>query len=430
VDAHHAPLAAEDRQPDLIERAGWWFGAVIMALGLPTIVVRLTGTHLEPEIAVLVFGLGILSAAFLLGAASEAAQHDIPASLSLAVLAFVAVLPEYAVDLLFAWRAADDPEQAHFAVANMTGGNRLLLGVGWAMVLFLYTWKSRARVLHLPRTISLEIVILGLATIVAFAIPALGEIDLVISGVLLALFVVYLVQLSRHPRTEAPTEGPAAVVANLAPWRRRLVVIAVFAFSAGVIVAAAEPFADGLIELGHVLGVDEFLLVQWLAPLASESPEFLAAMYLVWRGAAQYGMTALISSKVNQFTLLIASLPIAYAISGGSLDPLPMDNRQREEVFLTAAQSLFGMMLLLDRRLSWKAAVLLLSLFLGQFLLTQSEIRWGFGITYLVLAAAIFVRQMHLIPAVVRDAFHATHDPPGDTVDSGPAAVAGRPGPG
>ncbi len=49
-----------------------------------------------------------------------------------------------------------------------------------------------------------------------------------------------------------------------------------------------------------------------LAPLASESPEFLAARYLVWRGAARYGMAALISSKVNQFTLLIASLPIAF----------------------------------------------------------------------------------------------------------------------
>ena len=92
-----------------------------MAMGLPAIILRLAGIDTSPEVAVAVLGLGILSAAFLLGAASEASQHDIPASLSLALLAFVAVLPEYAVGLLFAWRAGTDPEQAQFAVANMTG---------------------------------------------------------------------------------------------------------------------------------------------------------------------------------------------------------------------------------------------------------------------------------------------------------------------
>ena len=391
--------------PDFLDRAGWWPAIITILLGVPAVALRLSGTHLDPEIAVAVFGLGVLSAAFLLGATSEAAQRDIPASLSIAVLAFVAVLPEYAIDLLFAWRAADDPTQAHFAVANMTGGNRLLLGVGWSFVLFLYIWRSKQRVLVLPRTISLEIAILMLATVVAFVIPAVGEINLAISAVLLALFVIYLWRLSRHPTHEEAIEGPAAIVAALPRWRRRAVVSALFAWAAAVIVLSAEPFADGLIELGEAAGIDEFLLVQWLAPLASESPEFLAALYLVWRGAAQAGMTALISSKVNQFTLLIASLPIAYSISGGTLDGLPMDHRQIAEVFLTAAQSLFGVLLILDRRLSIWAGVLLLSLFLGQFLLTDSAVRWGFGVAYLVLAGAMLLQHHRYLPDTFRAAF-------------------------
>ena len=44
--------------------------------------------------------------------------------------------------------------------------------------------------------------------------------------------------------------------------------------------AAAEPFAEGLVQTGETLGIDEFLLVQWLAPLASEAPEFLVAALL------------------------------------------------------------------------------------------------------------------------------------------------------
>lgn len=389
----------------------WLPAAATIALGLPAIIARLSGADLSPEAAVAVFGLGILSAAFLLGAVSEAAQRDIPPSLSIALLAFVAVLPEYAIDLLFAWRAADDPEQAKFAIANMTGANRLLLGVGWSFVVFLfvarnkYLLRSPQRVLHLPHTISLEFTAMTIATIIAFVIPIIGKINLIVSAVLLVVFAWYLYRLTKHPIEEPEVGGPAEVIAVLPKWRRRIVVTLLFAYAAGVIVTAAEPFADGLIELGEQLGVDEFLLVQWLAPLASESPEFVAALYLVWRGAARYGMAALISSKVNQFTLLIASLPIAFSLNGGALSGLPMDGRQQEEVFLTAAQSLFGVMLILDKRISIHAAIPLLALFLGQFILTDSTIRIGFAITYLVLAAGLLLRRYRLIPAVLREAF-------------------------
>ena len=83
----------------------------------------------------------------------------------------------------------------------------------------------------------------------------------------------------------------------------------------------------------------EFFLVQWLAPLASESPEFILAGMLALRGRHDAGMTILISSKVNQWTLLVGTLPIAFAIASSSLDGLPLIARQREELLLTAAQS-------------------------------------------------------------------------------------------
>ena len=84
-----------------------------------------------------------------------------------------------------------------------------------------------------------------------------------------------------------------------------------------MIIASAEPFAHGLVETGQKLNVSEFLLIQWIAPLASESPEVLVAALLAWRGRAAAGMGALISSKVNQWTLLIGTLPIAFMIGSG-----------------------------------------------------------------------------------------------------------------
>jgi cation:H+ antiporter len=167
-----------------------------------------------------------------------------------------------------------------------------------------------------------------------------------------------------------------------------------FFYAGAAILVAAEPFAEGLIETGTQLGVDEFTLVQWVAPLASEFPEFLVAALLAWRMRADAAMGALVSSKVNQWTLLIGTLPIAFALSSQSLNPLPTDARQVEEVFLTAAQGTLAVVLLMNLKMSvWEAGTLLV-LFLAQFLTPHDIIsRDFFSYTYLVLAVVFLVRQ-------------------------------------
>ena len=60
------------------------------------------------------------------------------------MLALIAVLPEYAVDFVFTWKAGKDPDEyAPLALANMTGGNRLLIGVGWSLVVLLAAWRMQ-----------------------------------------------------------------------------------------------------------------------------------------------------------------------------------------------------------------------------------------------------------------------------------------------
>jgi cation:H+ antiporter len=136
------------------------------------------------------------------------------------------------------------------------------------------------------------------------------------------------------------------------------------------------------------------VLVQWVAPLASESPEFILAALIAARGRYDAAMTILISSKVNQWTLLIGSLPLAYSVSGGTLDPLTFDDRQSIEVFLTAAQSLFAVAILVSLSVNRFEAAALAGLFFTQFFFTDETIHVVYGVIYVVLAFIVLVRDI------------------------------------
>ncbi|HET6690257.1 MAG TPA: hypothetical protein VFG74_05275 [Miltoncostaeaceae bacterium] len=372
----------------------------------PGIILRLTGVDLGTIAETALYGLSIISAAFLLSWAAEASEVDISQGLAVAFIALVAVLPEYAVSMTFAWNAPTDPQAAQYAVANMTGGNRLLIGAAWPMIVLLLWMRTGRRLLRLPRTYSLEIVALGAATVYSFVLPLTGGIALYDTVVLAVIFIAYVSVLARSASEEPELIGPARSLGQLPALQRRVSVAALFVWSAAAIVASAEPFAEGLVQSGTQLGIDEFLLVQWLAPVASEAPEFVVAGILAWRGRAAVAMGALISSKVNQWTLLIGGLPLAYSLSGVTLDPLPLDPRQQEEMFLTAAQSVFAVAVLMSLTLSGREALLLFGLFFVQFLIPSQEVRLGIAVVYLVLAAYFLLRQhtdvLHVLRTSVR----------------------------
>jgi cation:H+ antiporter len=178
---------------------------------------------------------------------------------------------------------------------------------------------------------------------------------------------------------------------------RRLVVLLMFAFAGYVIWLSAEPFAEGLVETGKSYGIDEFLLVQWLAPLASESPEAVIALLFALRGKGSTGIGALISSKVNQWTLLIGAIPLVYSISAVGLSaatfvtPLELDARQKEELLLTSAQSLFAAVILADFRFSVTEALMLLVLFVVQLFFPDERIRYAFSALYILLSIGMLV---------------------------------------
>jgi cation:H+ antiporter len=404
----------------------WLLLALCSAVAAPALVFRLSGAHLDSATAVAVFGIAILACAFLLTWTSEAAEVDISRGLALAVIAVIAVLPEYAVDLFFAWTAPDNPENAQFATANMTGANRLLVGIAWPALVVVFWFRTRQTTLSVRGDTSPALVALAAATIYSFTIPLRGHLSLLDSAVLLSIFAGYMYVVSRAPAHEPELVGPAQTIGNLSPLRRRLAVTAVFLYAGATVFASAQPFAEGLLEIGEERGLDEFLLVQWLAPLASEAPEFLVALMLAARGKARAGMVLLLSSKVNQWTLLVGSLPAAYSISGGTLSPLPMDSRQVEEVFLTAAQSALAVGIFASLSISLFEASILFVMFSSQLFLTDPSIRYGFGVAYLVLAVLALARDRRSLPIVLGEARRAAASLPTAEAGTGPNPVPGR----
>ncbi len=355
---------------------------------MPWIYLRMNGFHGDPITETILTGLAILGAAFLLAWAAEVAQLDISASLAIAVLSFIAVLPEYAVDIYFAWQAGKDPTYASYAVANMTGANRLLIGIGWSAIVLLAWWKSGRRLLTLEKKDSIELGALTAATAYAFIIPFKETLSIVDTIILIGIFVVYIRTTARQGVEDPHLIGPAEALATLPQTARRVTIVFMFLYAAASILLSAEPFAEGLVATGKTFGIDEFLLVQWIAPLASEAPEFIIASLFALQGRAGMGLRAMISSKVNQWTLLIGMLPLAYMISKGSLTPMHLDARQTEEVLLTVAQSAFAVAILAKFRFTVTAAFVLLVLFFAQFFMPAYH--GPFIVAYIVLAIGVF----------------------------------------
>lgn len=381
-----------------------WFG-LGLALPLPWVLAEaLHGLGIAAEVVALLAGLAILGAAFMLAWSCEIAERDIPQSLALLVLALVGVLPEYAIDLHFAWQAGIDPTYAPYATANMTGANRMLIGLGWASVILVSCWSSGEKHLVIHPRQNLELRYLIWATIYSFFIPFGGEISLFDAAILLLLFASYVREAMGGESPEVDLEGPAALIdREFKDVGRRVWAIALFIFAAYAIYVSAEPFAESLVTMGRRYDIDEFLLVQWIAPLASESPEFIVAIMFAVRLRGSIGIGALISSKVNQWTLLVGALPIAYALSSGGFAGLPLDVRQTQELYLTSAQSMFAAILLCTLNVTRTHAIWLAALFVGQLFLTDSSVRLGFTTAYVVLSIGILAFG----PADRRKAFFA-----------------------
>lgn len=414
--------------------------ALALIVTVPGVYLRLSDTHVDPILAVFLFGMAIVGAAFILSWAAELIQLDVGAGLALAFLALIAVLPEYAVDFVFTARAGTEyletgqaSQWAPLALANMTGANQLLIGLGWPLVILLGTWRVKkskknpaeaegatTTTVYLTRPQSVDIAYLAIASLYGLTLFLKDTLTLFDAAILIGIYVAYMIRLSGASASEPHLVGPSAYIGAMPKTRRRVLNYIGFVVAALVIFVVATPFADSLIEMGQAVGVSDFLLIKWIAPLASEAPELLIASLFAWRLAARTGIGALISSKVNQWTLLVGTLPIVFAIFARQFVGLPLERVQQIELFVTAAQSVFAVAIIAGRSVSRKEAWAMLALFvaqLGESILAEigvisaaisEQVRIGVGVVFLLAALWVLRKDFKVFGQVLRDGFRAS----------------------
>jgi cation:H+ antiporter len=334
--------------------------------------------------AVLWTAPAILIASMLIAWGAESAQFFIAQGFALAILAWMQTLPEFAVEAVLAWK-----QQTPFLLANLTGALRLLTGLGWPMIYFAAAFVHRKRTGTPLNRIVLEeqhgVQVVGLLVPLLYAawIYLKASLNIFDAVILIAIYSVYLWLLSRMPPEQE--EGmeeleaiPRAIVLS-PPARRNLLIAACFLGGGALIYFTAESFLGSLMAVSGFLGIPAFLFIQWIAPVVSEFPEMASTFYFARTVVkAPMALMNMVSSNINQWTLLVAMLPIVFSLSAGRPTHIPLDPEQQLELLLTIGQAFLGMLFLVNMELAWWEALILFVLWIGQVVLsTVSHDRLG-----------------------------------------------------
>ena len=354
----------------------------------------------------------ILASAMLIAWAAESAQFFIAQGFALAILAWLQTLPEFAVEAVLAWK-----QQVPLLLANLTGALRLLTGLGWPMIYFVAAFFYRRRHGKAMKRIQLDeehcVEVVGLLAPLLYMGWVWWKASLTIfdAVVLVAIYVAYLVILSRMPPQEEAgiddLEIVPRTIVRARPPVRIAAIFLLFAAGGALIYFTAEPFLGSLLAISAMIGVPSFVFVQWVAPFVSEFPEKVSAFY--WARTVDRASMALmnmVSSNINQWTLLAAMLPIIYSISLGHAAAIPFDSQQELELLMTLGQSLIAMFFLMNMQLAWWEAAALFLLWGIQFALSPvppdapvfgwlgQRIHWWVTIAYFAWSGVELIRVL------------------------------------
>ena len=356
----------------------------------------------------------ILLSAFLVAWGAEAVQFLISQGLALAILAWLQTLPEFAVEAVIACEAGGNPERSHLAIANLTGAIRLLLGLGWPMIYFVFAFFGRRGGEHglpsirLNREHATEVVGLVPPLLYFIVIIVKQTISWVDALVLLALYVAYLWALLRNPPHDPEQLADAPRVSQWAyrqrGWRRQAAIGGLFAVGGYLLYVTAHPFLESMLAVAALLGVSQFVLVQWVAPFLSEFPEKVSAF--MWARRVTHAPMALmnmVSSNINQWTVLAAMIPLVYGYSHyhhtGTWADFHFDTEQRVEIVLTLLQTGLGMVVLANMEFDWFDATALFVLWVVQFFAPhlREEVIVAYALWILILLIGFAVRGQRLL---------------------------------
>ena len=363
----------------------------------------------------------VVCTAFLISWAAEASEFSVSRGLALAVVAIVQTLPEFFVEGTIAWKAGKDlVNWEGNVIANFTGANRLLTGLGWPLILITLAVQRRRKhslgetgptVVRLRKEQSIEVVFLLASSLWYVVVLLKGTLTFVDTMVLGAIFVLYMWLLSKLPsEKEDPKEvlaaSPLALVELETTRHRALAIGFLFTFSGLVFIVITEPFVDSIAKIAtQLLGAGSvFFFLQWIAPFLSEFPEKVTAFNWARRvKLAPMALLNLVSSSVSELTVLVAIIPVIFSLSLGEVGTIHV-SAHSVEILLTMAQSLYACASLLDLEYNMRTGSTLFVLWAVSTAFVET--RLVISILFLVLAGLEVV--VHRRKIVVFSAFRET----------------------
>ncbi|MFZ0593462.1 MAG: hypothetical protein WAM39_23595 [Bryobacteraceae bacterium] len=343
----------------------------------------------------------ILFASVLIAWGAESAQFFVAQGFALAILAWLQTLPEFAVEAVLAWH-----QESKLLLANLTGALRLLVGFAWPVIYATAAISHRRRTgsplkrIELHPAHSVEVVGLILPIAYALLIWYKGSLHIYDGVVLVVIYAVYLFLLTKLPPEEREAiddlERIPRAIAK-APRARRVFAISLCFVLGGVLIYfTANPFVGSLISLATAVGISTFIAVQWLAPVVSEFPELASTFYFARQEEkAPMALMNIVSSNINQWTLLVAMLPVVFSIGAGTISAISFDAEQESELLLTIAQSLVALVFLLNMKFEWWEATILLLLYLAQVIFANTGAR-GTQLAYLSHHVRLWVTYTYI----------------------------------
>lgn len=375
--------------------------AVAAGFTAPGLLIRMSGSHVPYPLQLVVYGTAVVAAAFMLAWACEAAQVDIAHGVTIVAVAFVAVLPEYVVEVNFAFRG-----QAEYVTANLTGASRLLLGVcvslPAAVALLPRRWRPHTPVgpVAVEPAQRIELAVLAAAALWGLRGVALGHFTLLDSAVLVGLYGIYLRRVMTAGGESPPPLGLAAQLAALPSRERRRWVGGLMGYSAAVVLVTAVPFGEAVLGSGSLVGVSPYILLQWIVPVATEVPELVVAFVLLTHGRGGQSIAVLLAGAVSQYTLALGTLPAAYDLGAGT-GPLPLAGRERVEILLSAGVALYAIASLISLRLSRGDAAIMLVMSILQLLLPFPFTRLALGLGFMAIALDVLSSERQYVRPLI-----------------------------
>jgi cation:H+ antiporter len=359
--------------------------------------VHFAGAIVPAPVATVALGVGLVGAAFMLAWAADAGESVFSGGLVLASIALVTVLPELVIEVRFAYIQATD-----LVTANLTGATRLLLTGATVLPLFVALLARRRGEATSPILLGdnrrIELGLLLVAALFAVPIAILGAVTVFDGVILVGLYVLYARRVGGTPEEEAAVVGVAAGLLSLPQRYRRAAVAALIVGAAAVVLLIANPFADALLATGTSAGIDPYILIQSVVPVATEAPEVVVVSVLVLNRRPAQGMAVFLAASVSQWTLGLGALPLAFMAGGGGLS-MPLAPREQLELGLTVAVTLYLVAALATLRPERFEAYMFSAVFVVNLVHHAPVVRFASAFVLLVFAIDLLIsRRRHIRP--------------------------------